>query len=208
MTAPVHIVRTGTANVAAVAAAFRRLGRECLYAETATDIDAASFVVLPGVGAFASGMAALERAGMDDPLRRRVEAGRPTLAICLGLQLLCDGSEEADGRRGLRCARGTARRFPSSLRVPHLGWNEIVAPDGASIISSGVAYYANSYRLEKAPPGWQAATSRYGDTFVAAIERGAVVGCQFHPELSGAWGLGLIAEWLATGAATPGQGAA
>lgn len=196
----VYIVRTGVANVEAVVSAFRRLGRESRFAETPADLARADLAVLPGVGAFDSGMEALERTGLDSGLRRRVEEGRPTLAICLGLQLLCEGSSEAPGRPGLGCVRGVATRFPSGPRIPQLGWNDVMAEDACSLVDSGVAYYANSFRLREKPAGWNVATSEYGGPFVASIERGPILACQFHPELSGDWGRAVLARWLDAGA--------
>ena len=204
---PVTIVRTGVANVEAVVAAFRRLGRESRFAESPRELERARLAVLPGVGSFRSGMEALEAGGLDGVVRERVEAGRPTLAICLGLQLLCDGSDEAPGRPGLGCIPGTATRFRDGARVPQLGWNDVTRDGSGSLVESGVAYYANSYRLTRAPEGWHVTTSDYAGPFIASIERGTVLACQFHPELSGTWGLDVLARWLAA-AESPGAAAA
>ena len=84
------------------------------------------------------------------------------------------------------------------MRVPQLGWNRIVPRDDAGMLREGYAYFANSYRLADAPSGWRAAFSDYGGPFVAAMERRGVLACQFHPELSGRFGLDLIARWLET----------
>ncbi len=162
----------------------------------ASEIAEAPYIVLPGVGSFKSGMSALKQGGRDDALRERVAAGRPTLAICLGLQLLCEGSEEAPGVPGLGCVRGTVGRFSGDVRVPQLGWNRIDAPTEAIYCRSGVVYFANSYRLGEPPPGWTATTCRYGGRFVAAFERDGVLACQFHPELSGRLGQGILSRWL------------
>ena len=190
----VTVVPTGTANLAAVRAALRRLGQEAVIAEDAGAAADADLVVLPGVGAFASGMEALEAGGFDQAVRHRIDRGLPTLAICLGLQLLCDASEEAPGIPGLGCIPGIATRLPPTVRVPQLGWNEVAG--GGDMVRSGVAYYANSYRLVEPPWGWTASYTDYGGRFVAAIERGPVLACQFHPELSGEWGRDLIGRWL------------
>jgi imidazole glycerol phosphate synthase glutamine amidotransferase subunit len=113
----------------------------------------------------------------------------------VGLQVLCDASEESPGVPGLGLVPGTVRRFPSTVRVPQFGWNRVEAPPGG-FLESGYAYYANSYRLDAAPAGWTAATSDHGGPFVGALRRGDVLACQFHPELSGAWGLAMLGRWL------------
>ena len=197
----VVIVPTGTANLASVAAGLQRAGAASRVSRDPDEVAAATRVVLPGVGAFGAAMAELKAAGLTETLRERVAAGRPTLAICVGLQVLCTASEESPGIEGLGCVPGEVQRFSSNggrLRVPQLGWNRVEA-GATSLVEPGYAYFANSYRVTAPPPGWQAATADYGGPFVAALERGAVLACQFHPELSGAWGLGLLRRWLAAG---------
>lgn len=193
----VSIVRTRVANTASVSAAFTRLGyRSCLI-DTAQEVECADYVVLPGVGSFAAGMEALRSHNLVESILQRVSAGRPTLAICLGMQLLCESSEESPGVKGLGILGCEARRFNKpGLRVPQFGWNTVSAEPGTSALVSGHAYFANSYCVEQPPPGWLCAATMYGTKFVAAIERGSVVACQFHPELSGGYGAGLLQRWL------------
>ena len=88
-------------------------------------------------------------------------------------------------------------RFPESVRVPQFGWNHVTANTDCRLIASGHAYFANSYRLAERPSGWAVATADHGGTFVAAMERGALLACQFHPELSGAYGHALLSRWIA-----------
>ena len=199
----VLIVRTGAANLASVVAAFARLGCATEVSADPGAVAAAARVVLPGVGAFAPVARALRAAGLDRLLVERVAAGRPTLAICLGLQLLAAASEEGEGTPGLGVLPATVRRFPATVVVPQLGWNRVAAGPGCRLLSDGAAYYANSYRLVEAPPGWAVASSDHGGEFVAAVERGAVLACQFHPELSGAWGAALLRRWLDGAEVTP-----
>jgi imidazole glycerol phosphate synthase glutamine amidotransferase subunit len=132
---------------------------------------------------------------MRDVLTDRIKGGRPTLAICLGMQLLCASSEENPDSKGLGIVPGTVTRFAPDLRVPQLGWN-MVQPDGVTSLEAGWAYFANSYKVPSLPEGWSGAITDYGGSFVSAMERGAVLACQFHPELSGAWGSSLLRRWL------------
>jgi len=92
---------------------------------------------------------------------------------------------------------GRASRFPAGVRVPQIGWNRIEPQAGAVFLEPGYAYFANSYRMTTVPAGWTAAFAEHGDRWVAALERGAVLACQFHPELSGVWGNQLLRRWLA-----------
>ena len=193
----VVMIRTGTANLASVIAAFERAGRAVTITEDGAAATEARLLVLPGVGAFGPVARGLAERGLAQPLAERVRLGRPTFAVCLGLQLLAAASEESPGVAGLAVLPATVTRFAAGLRVPQLGWNRVAAGDGAALLESGDAYFANSYKLDAVPDGWSGALSDHGGEFVAALERGPVLGCQFHPELSGDWGQALIERWLA-----------
>ncbi len=193
----VAIVDTGIANTASVIAALERCGAKAELVLDAQSVERAAMLVLPGVGAFGAGMARLREHGLEGAICERIERGRATLAICLGMQLLCDASEESESVRGLGIVGGVLRVFPGSVRRPQFGWNRVEADAECSMLESGAAYFANSYRLCEAPVGWAPAWSEHGGRFVAAIERGGVLACQFHPELSGAWGAALLGRWLA-----------
>jgi imidazole glycerol phosphate synthase glutamine amidotransferase subunit len=195
------IIDTGTANLASMCAAFARIGRPARVTGDTAVIRHAELLVLPGVGSFESGMTRVNALGIADELERRVASDRPLLAVCLGLQLLCQASEESPGVAGLALLDGTVARFRDAPLVPQLGWNTVM-PDTCDLIEEGYAYYANSYRLGEPPDGWQCAFTEHGERFVAAIERGSVLGCQFHPELSGPWGHSLIRRWVAKGSAS------
>lgn len=192
----VSIVQTGVANTASVVAAFERCGVEATRAATAGDVEAASLLVLPGVGSFGAGMEALRAAGIVDVLRARIEADRPTLAICLGMQLLCASSEESPGVEGLGVIDARVESL-SQPPKPRFGWNRVAPEAGCEVITEGFAYYANSFGVRERPAGWACATSALEAPFVGALQRGAVVACQFHPELSGPWGLDLLRRWMA-----------
>jgi imidazole glycerol-phosphate synthase subunit HisH len=192
----VVIVRTGIANLASVQAGLERAGGDCVVTDDAADIAAAERVVLPGVGTMKAAMERLAQQGLVEVLAARVRAGRPTLAICLGLQLLFESSAESPGTAGLSVLPGHVTRFPEGVRIPQMGWNRVEPEPGASYLEPGYAYFANSYRVPAIPPGWSGAMAEHGDRWVAALERGAVLACQFHPELSGAWGNALLRRWL------------
>jgi len=195
----VVIVRTGSANLASVVAAFNRAGADVRLTRDRAMVDTASRLVVPGVGAFGSVCRSLERHDLGPAIADRIHAGRPTLAICLGLQILAESSEENPGVHGLGVLQERVTRFAEGLRVPQLGWNRVVAGDGARLLEDGDAYFANSYKLDRIPDGWSGATADHGGPFVAALERGPVLACQFHPELSGHWGQRLIERWLDAG---------
>jgi len=195
----VTVVRTSTANLASVLTGFERLGCRVRAIDAAGDVAAAERLVLPGVGAFAAAQRAIASHGLEDALRERIERGRPTLGICLGMQLMATGSEEAPGVCGLGVFDGVVGGYESGdegWRVPQMGWN-LVTPDArCEIVPRGYAYFANSYRLAAAPDGWLPVWCKYAGRFLAAVERGPVVGCQFHPELSGDYGKALLTRWL------------
>ena len=195
MTKRVVVVRTGTANLASVLAGLERAGAHGELTRDAERVGAAEQVVLPGVGAFAAAMEALGDE-LTDALRERVAAGRPLLGVCLGLQLLCAQSEESPGVQGIGVIDATVGRFPAEVLVPQLGWNLVRPESGSVLLREGYAYYANSFRLETFPPGYTGATSDHGGRFVAALERGSLLACQFHPELSGRFGHDLLTRWL------------
>ncbi|HEX6944007.1 MAG TPA: imidazole glycerol phosphate synthase subunit HisF [Gemmatimonadaceae bacterium] len=201
----VVIVDTGVANLASVRAAFHRLGVATDVTSAPQTVRRASRLVLPGVGAFGTGVAALRAKGLESPIREAFAEGKAVLAICLGLQMLCDSSEETPGVGGLGVLKGVCQRLPDESRVPHLGWNAVRPDDGCRTLASMDAAFANSFALRKAPSGWNAAWTRHGTPFIAAVERGPKIGCQFHPELSGTAGSQLLHRWL-TGRPASGTG--
>jgi len=198
----VVLVDTGVANRASIVAALRRAGADVEPTLDATRVREAARVVLPGNGAFGAAMAALRSRGVDDALRDRVARGRPLLAICLGLQLLAESSEESPGVAGLGVVAGAVVRLRDGGRVPRLGWGAVAVARGAAPrwLRDGDAWFAHSFALREAPRGAAVATSDHGGALVAAFERGPLLACQFHPELSGEWGGALIQRWLAEGA--------
>jgi len=192
----VLLVPTGVANTASIAAAFARLGVAVRPCVDRRELERARAVVLPGVGAFAAGAMRLRELGLVDVLAARVRDGRGTLAVCLGMQLCCEASDESPGVLGLGVVHGVVRSFPDSVRVPQLGWNR-VAPAGEPWCETGHAYFANGYRLAEVPTGFDVAVTDHGGRFVSALRRGAAWLCQFHPEISGDYGARWLSGWLA-----------
>ena len=193
----VLIVSTGTANMASVLTAIRRQGYDPTESTSAAEIERAAGVVVPGVGAFGAAMDRINSASLRSALIERIDNGQPTMAVCVGMQLLCASSEESPDSSGLGVIDDRIERLGAEQRVPHLGWNKVDPPDDSQFLEPGWAYFANSYRLRKSPKGWSVSTTRYGDQFISAMERGNVLACQFHPELSGAWGARVLRRWLA-----------
>lgn len=194
-------VNTGLANIASVRRAFMRLNVNLSDVVRATDIASADALVMPGVGAFGPAMQSLRSRDLVAPLRDAIISGRPLFAICLGLQLLCDGSDESSGVEGLSILPSRVQRLEAHaaerIRVPHMGWNRITPCDDARLLTAGSVYFAHSFAVKHAPAGWAYATVSHGSEFVAALEHRGVVACQFHPELSGLVGSELIRRWLA-----------
>jgi glutamine amidotransferase len=192
------IVRTECANCASVAAAFARLGVPTRLSADPGEIVAASGVVLPGVGNFGPAMTSLRARGLDCAIIERIGRRRAVLAICLGMQMLCERSEESPDVPGMGVIPGRVDRFGPSLRVPQMGWNRIVPTESSLMLEPASVYFANSFRLATIPEGWEGATGEYGGPFATAIERGPLLACQFHPELSGRSGIRLLERWVAT----------
>lgn len=192
----VAVIRTGTANLASVLAGLKRAKCKAVLVDEPGAVTSADYVVLPGVGSFSAAMDELNSRGLVEAIRQRVIKARPTLAICLGLQVLGNNSEESPGIEGIGVFDVQASRFDKTLCVPQLGWNLVQPAPSCRFLTEGYGYFANSYRLTEIPRGWTGATADYGGAFVAAIERGPVLACQFHPELSGKWGAALIERWL------------
>ncbi len=199
-----HIASTGAANLASVTAMCDRASVRAVITEDADLLYRAERALLPGVGAFGAAMEKLETTGIAKALAARITEGRPTMGICLGMQLFCESSEESPGIPGIGALPCPVGRFQVSLPLPQLGWNRIVPAEGDSFLAPGWAYFANTYRVGSAPEGFLSARCVYGEDFAATLESAfdpetgvpAILLCQFHPELSGPWGLDLFTRWM------------
>lgn len=190
------VAATGTANLASVWAGLERIGARPRLAESAGDIRGAERLVLPGVGTYRAAMRRLEHDGLVDAIRDHVKARKSTLAVCLGFQLLFASSEESPGVAGLGVWPHAVRSLPRDARRPHLGWNDVRTTTGTRWLTDGEAYFAHSFWVEPQADLPHRAETSYGRAFIAAVEDGGILATQFHPELSGPWGLELVASWL------------
>ena len=190
----VTLLDTGVANLASLEATFARLNVTTIRASTPDAVEQADALVLPGVGAFGAAMERLNSLDVVGAIRARIDADRPTLCVCLCMQLLCESSADSPGVRGLGVLPCRVERLVGPRRT-HFGWSRLDVSDGPSI-APGFAYFAHSFAIRDVPTGWSPTYATFGERFVASLARGNVLACQFHPELSGAWGSTLLARWL------------
>lgn len=174
-----------------------RIGADPKIASTPEDVEASERLLLPGIGAFDTGMRLLREAALVGPIQSFGESGRPLLGICLGMQLLLDSSEEGTGP-GLGLVPGTSEHFDESmgLRVPHVGWNTIAPshPDPllADLPDDSRFYFVHSYRVVPELAEHTLAVSEYGVPFSSMIRAGNIMGAQYHPEKSHAFGMQVL----------------
>jgi imidazole glycerol phosphate synthase glutamine amidotransferase subunit len=191
---PVGVLATGAGNTASLNAALRRAGGMPYAVTTAAEVASATHLVLPGVGAFGPVLATLRQSGVLPALKQRVLAGQPTFAICIGMQLLFAASEESPGAQGLSVAPQrveSLRSGPSGRPWTHFGWARVGEPAAGNF-----AYFAHSYAARAAPDDWSVQYADADVRFVAQMRRGAVVACQYHPEVSGRFGANVLRSWL------------
>lgn len=192
------VVDYGMGNLRNVRRAFHEIGEEVSVTGDAGTIAGAKALVLPGVGAFGEAVRRIEQLGLREVLLRHASAGKPLLGICLGMQLLFEGSEESPGARGLGIFKGESRKFGAGVKVPHIGWNDVVPVAGSALgrllSPSGCFYFVHSYYVPDSPA--KAGVTRHGVEFVSAVHSGAIMGFQFHPEKSQTPGLSLLREFV------------
>ena len=198
----IAIIDYGAGNMQSVEKALRHLGCQCQITADPGELAAAQAAVLPGVGAFGDAMGQLRARGLEESIRQFVSSGKPFLGICLGLQILFEESEESPGVKGLGLLRGKVLRLPkeSGLKIPHIGWNSLSVgkPGGlfAGVEGEPYVYFVHSYYL-RAEEDVVTATAEYGTTIHAAVQKGNLLACQFHPEKSGQVGLSLLENFKA-----------
>ena len=197
----IAIIDYGMGNLRSVERAFEYVGAEAVVTAHRETIEAASAVVLPGVGAFGKAMSNLERAGLTDVIRQVIARGTPFLGICLGLQLLFEQSDEMGQHRGLSVFAGQVKRFEVGLKVPQIGWNQIriqrASPLLEGVADGSYAYFVHSYYIAPANPKIVLASTDYEIDYASIIGQDNVFGIQFHPEKSQAVGLRILRNFTA-----------
>ncbi len=202
----IGVVDYGAGNLVSIGQALARVGAEVRRVRRSDDLHDVQGLVVPGVGAAGPAMRRLGRTGLVEPLRDWVAADRPFLGICLGLQLLFEGSDE-DGAETLGLLAGRTVMLESAPRLPHIGWNQVerrrAHPLFAGIAPAADFYFVHSYAGRPAGTEGEAAIlaeTEHGRRFVSAVARGALLGVQFHPERSAGDGLRLLANFVAIAA--------
>jgi glutamine amidotransferase len=196
----IAVVDYGIGNLRSAEKALQHLNADAALTSDRRAIESADAVVLPGVGAFGACMQALRSAGLEGATKAAATDGRPFLGICIGMQMLFDGSDESPDGAGLGIISGRVTLLPRTVRLPQMGWNtlDVVAGSrlGADLPEPAWLYFVHSYAPEPDDPLVVAAWCDYGRRFAAAVERGPVWATQFHPEKSGAAGLRMLANFV------------
>lgn len=207
----IAIIDSGIANLRSVEKGLEKVGVPARVVREPRPLRDAAGIVLPGVGAFADGIATLKAAGFIEPLRREIESGKPILGICLGLHFLFSESEEFGLHKGLDLVKGRVRRFPdtlpstanghrsSRLKIPHMGWNRVhltrEVPIMKGVPDGSYFYFVHSYYVDAEEEDVIAGITEYGIRFTSMIWRDNLFATQFHPEKSQALGLQVLANF-------------
>ena len=197
----IAVVDYDAGNVKSVEKAIEKLGAKHILTSDPEEIRKADAVILPGVGNFGDCVNNLKERGLDTVLKKYAASGKPFLGICVGLQLLFDESEESPGVKGLGILSGKIKRFPGSseLKVPQIGWNNIIESKGRLLegIDRGTYFYfVHSFYLESSDPSIVTSKTEYGVTYDSSVEKGNVFATQFHPEKSSDAGLKVLSNFL------------
>ncbi|MDO8470762.1 MAG: imidazole glycerol phosphate synthase subunit HisH [bacterium] len=206
------IVDYGVGNVLSVQRAFAYVGAAAVITDSLDAIRSAKALVLPGVGAFGNAMAELEKRNLIDSIKEFAKSGRPFLGICLGMQMMMDGSEEFGFHKGLGFISGNVVKIADKdvdgnfHKIPHVGWNSIKDATGKDTFEEGILrgikqgssfYFVHSYTPVPVHEEERIADTSYGGIRIAAvIRKGNLYGCQFHPEKSGPKGLALLKNFV------------
>ena len=198
----IAIIDYDAGNIKSVEKALQKLGQDVVITRDAKTILHADKVILPGVGAFGDAMANLKKYGLDQVIYQVVEQNIPFLGICLGLQLLCEKSDESKGVAGLGILEGEICKIPDQkgLKIPHMGWNSLHLQNGGrlfhNIEENAYVYFVHSYYLKAKDEEIVKATTDYSTHIHASVEKGNVFACQFHPEKSSDVGLQILKNFI------------
>lgn len=202
----IAIIDYEAGNLTSVELAVKHVGGDCVVTQDPEVVRKAERVIFPGVGSAESCMANLRRLGMDKALKEAIDSGKPVMAICIGMQLLFESSEEDGGVECLGLLPGKVVRFEfpgqQHIKIPHMGWNEVTAkkphPVLADLPAGGECYFVHSYYVDTPADDIVYCTSEYGEkVFTCAVGRGNLFATQFHPEKSGKIGLAMLKNFLA-----------
>lgn len=202
----IAIVDYGVGNLFSLTCSFRAIGAEAKLTSDRAEIEAADKIVLPGVGAFGDAAKKLFSSGLAEVVIAEAKKGKPILGICLGMQLLFDKSYEYGCHNGLGLIKGEIRPItdviPAGYKVPHIGWNALTFPKKNELfqylVEGSYVYFVHSYYATGCDES-VIATTEYGGLLTAAVARGNVYGCQFHPEKSGEVGLKILKAFVEIG---------
>ena len=201
----IAIVDYGVGNLYSVEKAFAKFSDDVILTQSADVIDKADKVVLPGVGAFGDCMKNFKASGLIDAVMRAVENNKPVMGICVGLQIMFEGSEESPDIKGLGIFKGMVRKINApGLKIPHMGWNSLTINENThvdinlfkNIRKSPYVYFVHSYHAVPKDKSIILATSVYGEEITAAVGKNNVIATQFHPEKSGDIGLSIIKNFV------------
>lgn len=197
----IAIIDYDAGNLRSVQKALHLLGEEAVITRDHDEIMNAGKVILPGVGAFGDAMKKLHSYHLVNTIKEVADSKKPLMGICLGQQLMFEGSEESDGIEGLGLLPGKIIRIPEGegLKIPHIGWNNLNIANEASLYQgiegSPYVYFVHSYYLKSEDRSIVAATTDYGTRIDASVEKNNLYACQFHPEKSGEIGLKILSNF-------------
>ena len=207
----IGIIDYGVGNLFSLRSSFSAIGQDCFVSSDPAELAKADKLILPGVGAFGDAAEKLRATKLDGFVKAQAAAGKPLLGICLGMQLLFEKSFEYGEHKGLGLLQGQivpmAGRLPDGLKVPHIGWNALRIANRDSRLLRGIqdgdhVYFVHSFYAENCGDSLVADTE-YGIPLTAAVEKGNLFGCQFHPEKSGSVGLAILRAFCEEKEETP-----
>ncbi len=196
----IGIIDYGVGNLFSLCSSCKAIGEEAFVSGDASELAKADRLILPGVGAFEDAAKKLRDTGMADFVRQQAAEGKPLLGICLGMQLLFEKSYEYGCHEGLGLLKGQVvpmeGKLPPELKIPHMGWNALDVKGGTLLdgLTGQYVYFVHSFFAENCADSLSAVTE-YGIPITAAVEKGNIYGCQFHPEKSGNVGLGILRKF-------------